>query len=72
MLACEKEKRNTYRVLMGRFKGKRLLERSSHIWEMILNLILRNQDGRMWVRFIWLRKGIGTLINHHKIQLNLD
>jgi hypothetical protein len=36
MLACEREKRNTYRVLMGRPKGKRLLERSSHIWEMIL------------------------------------
>jgi hypothetical protein len=66
MLACERErkKRNTYRVLMGRPNGKRLLDRSSHIWEMILKWILRKQDGRMWVRFIWLWIGTSTVINY--------
>ena len=48
---------------MGRPKGKRLLDRSSHILEMILKWTLRKQDGRMWVRFIWLGTRTSTVIN---------
>jgi hypothetical protein len=49
---------------MGKPEGKRLLERYSHRWEMILKWIVRNQDGRMWVRFVGLRIETSTVINH--------
>jgi hypothetical protein len=64
MLASKREKRNTYRLLIGKPKGKRLLERCSHRVEIILKWILRKQEGRMWAVFIWLRIGTCSVINH--------
>jgi hypothetical protein len=49
------EKRNEYRILVGKPDGKRLLGRQRH--RRMLKLILERYDGMMWIRLIWLRIG---------------
>jgi hypothetical protein len=52
------ERRNVYRVLVGKPKGKRQLERSRHRWEDGIKMDLREfvwVGG--WSRFAWLRTG---------------
>jgi hypothetical protein len=45
------EKRNVYRILVGKPEGKRPLGRPRRRW------ILDRQDGTEWIGLIWLRIG---------------
>jgi hypothetical protein len=50
--ACMREKRNAYKVLVGKPEGKRPPGRQRHIrW------IFEKQNGVVWAGLIWLRIG---------------
>jgi hypothetical protein len=49
------EKRNAFRLLVGKSEGKGLLERPRRRWMIILRWILERWGGVMWTRLIWLR-----------------
>jgi hypothetical protein len=49
------EKRNAYRLLVGKPEGKRPLGRPRHRWVDILE----RWDGVMWTGLVWLRIGTG-------------
>jgi hypothetical protein len=53
------EKRNAYRLLVGKPEGKRPLGRPRRMWWIIFVLILKRWDGVMWTRLVWLRIGTG-------------
>jgi hypothetical protein len=53
-LARMGEKRNAYRILVGKPEGKEDLNVSGRI---ILRWILEMQDGVVWTGLIWLRIG---------------
>jgi hypothetical protein len=54
------EKRNAYRLLMGKPEGKRPLGRPRRRWGwIILRWILERWDGVMWTGLVWLRIGTG-------------
>jgi hypothetical protein len=53
-----REKRNAYRLLVGKPKGKRPLGRQRCRW-IILGEILERWDGMMWTGLVWLRIGTG-------------
>jgi hypothetical protein len=48
------DKRNTYRLLVGKPEGKRPLGRPRHRWVDILGW-----DGVMWTGLVWLKIGTG-------------
>jgi hypothetical protein len=52
------EKRNAYRLLVGKPEGKRPLGRPRRRW-IILGWILEKWDGVMWTGLVWLRIGTG-------------
>jgi hypothetical protein len=52
------EKRNAYRLLVGKPEGKRPLGRPRRRW-IILGWILERWDGVMWTGLVWLRIGTG-------------
>jgi hypothetical protein len=56
--------RKVYRVLVGKPKGKRLLERPRRGWENVIRMDLRETAwGGMWSGFTWLRIGtVGGLL----------
>jgi hypothetical protein len=49
------EKRNVYRLLVGKPDGKRPLGRQDIGGWIILGWILERWDGVMWVGLVWLR-----------------
>jgi hypothetical protein len=51
------EKRNAYRILMGKPEGKRPLVRPRRRWVDKLKYILQRQDSLVWIGSIWLRIG---------------
>jgi hypothetical protein len=54
------EKRNAYRLLVGKPEGKRPLGRPRRRWvDNILGWILERWDGMMWTGLVWLRIGTG-------------
>jgi hypothetical protein len=53
------EKRNAYRLLVGKPDGKRPLGRPRRRWWIILGWILERWDGVMWTGLVWLRIGTG-------------
>jgi hypothetical protein len=53
------EKRNAYRLLVGKPEGKRPLGRPRRRWVEILGWILVRWDGGMWTGLAWLRIGTG-------------
>jgi hypothetical protein len=53
------EKRNAYRLLVGKPEGKRPLGRPRHIGWIILGWNLERWDGVMWTGLVWLRIGTG-------------
>jgi hypothetical protein len=53
------EKRNAYRLLVGKPEGKRPLGRPRRRWVVILGLILERWDWVMWAGLVWLRIGTG-------------
>jgi hypothetical protein len=52
------EGRNVYRVLVGKPKGKRPLERPRRRWEDGIKMDLREMGWVVWSGFTWLRIGI--------------
>jgi hypothetical protein len=54
------EKRNAYRILVGKSEGKRKLGRPSCRWVNNIKIDLRGigWDGMVWTGSIWLRIGI--------------
>jgi hypothetical protein len=50
------EKRNAYRIVVGKPEGKRPLGRPRHRWEDNIKMDLR-QDGVVWTGLIWLKIG---------------
>jgi hypothetical protein len=50
------EKDNTFRILVGKPKGTRPLERPRNMWEGNIKMDLR-EIGVIWARLIWLRIG---------------
>jgi hypothetical protein len=54
------EKRNAYRLLVGKPEGRRPLGRPRRRWvDYILGWILERWDGVMWTGLVWLRIGTG-------------
>jgi hypothetical protein len=53
------EKRNAYRLLVGKPEGKRPLRRQRRRWLDNLGWILERWDGVMWTGLVWLRIGTG-------------
>jgi hypothetical protein len=53
------EKRNTYRLLVGKPKGKRSLGRPRRRWVDNVGCILERWDGALWIGLVWLRVGTG-------------
>jgi hypothetical protein len=59
-VARMREKRNAYRLLVGKPEGKRPLGRQRRRWvDNILGWILEKWDGMMWIGLVWLRIGTG-------------
>jgi hypothetical protein len=52
------ERRGEYRILVGRPKGRRLLERPKYGWEGIFKMDLPLGWGA-WTGLIWLKVGTG-------------
>jgi hypothetical protein len=57
-VACMEEERNVYKVLVGKPKGKRPLERPMRRWEDGIKMDLREIGWGVWSGFTWLRIGI--------------
>jgi hypothetical protein len=53
------EKRNAYRLLVGKPEGKNHEEDQDVGGWIILGWILERWDGVMWTGFVWLRIGTG-------------
>jgi hypothetical protein len=51
------EKRNAYRILVGKPEGKRPLGIPRHRWVNNIKIDLREIDGMIWIGLIWLRIG---------------
>jgi hypothetical protein len=51
------EKRNAYKILVGKPEGKRHWEDLDVGGWTILKLILERQDAMVWIGLIWLRIG---------------
>jgi hypothetical protein len=51
------EKKNAYRLLVGKSEGKRPLRRLDVSGWIILVWILESWDGVMWAGLVWLRMG---------------
>jgi hypothetical protein len=51
------EKRNAYRTLVGKQKGKRTLGRQRRRWVDNIKWILERYDWMIWAESIWLRIG---------------
>jgi hypothetical protein len=51
------EKRNAYRILVGKPDGKRPLGRPRRRWVGNIKMNLKRQEGMVCTRSIWLRRG---------------
>jgi hypothetical protein len=51
------EKRNAYRILVGKLEGKRPLGRLRRRWVDNIKIDLRVIDGMVWIGLIWLKIG---------------
>jgi hypothetical protein len=49
--------RNGCKILIGKPEGKRPLGRSRRRWEDKSRMDLRELDGKLWTKFVWLRIG---------------
>jgi hypothetical protein len=53
------EKRNAYRLLVGKTGGKRPLGSPRRRWMDNIRMNLERWDGVMWTGLVWLRIGTG-------------
>jgi len=56
------EMRGEYRILVGRFEGKRLLGRPRHRWEDNIKQIFQKGDVEVWNGTNWLKISALTLM----------
>lgn len=62
MVATRKaETEHAQKYLAAKPKGKALLGRHKHRSEDNIRMDLKEKIGRVWIRFIWLRVGTGTV-----------
>jgi hypothetical protein len=54
-----REKRNSYRLLVGKPEGKRPLGRQDVGGRIVFGWLLERYDRVMWTGLVWLRIGIG-------------
>jgi len=54
-MACIWEKRNAYRVLMGKPEGKSPLGRVGIDWMIILKWISKKKNWTAWIGLLWLK-----------------
>jgi hypothetical protein len=55
------EKRNVYRIMVGKPEGKRPLGRPRHRWVNNIKMDLR-YSGVLWTGLIWLRAGTSGML----------
>jgi hypothetical protein len=53
------EKRNAYKLLLGKPEGKRPLGRPRRMWVDNIRMDFKRWDGVMWTGLVWLRTGTG-------------
>jgi hypothetical protein len=58
----ERERRNSYKILVGTPEGKRLIGRIRLVWRTILERILGKQREKLWIGCIWLRIGTSGML----------
>jgi hypothetical protein len=51
------EKRNAYRILVGKLEEKRRLGRLRHRWEDDIKCVVERENRVVWIGLIWLRIG---------------
>jgi hypothetical protein len=51
------ERRQAYKILVGKSEGKRPLGRPWRRWEDNIRVNVSKRVGRLWTGFIWLRTG---------------
>jgi hypothetical protein len=56
-MADKGEITNTYKILVRKSEGKNHLRDPGIEGRKILNYILKKQDKRVWIRFMWLMTG---------------
>jgi hypothetical protein len=54
-ILCEVDVRSAYRVLFGKYKGKKLVGRPSWRWVDHRKLFSKEQEVNMWNEFIWFQ-----------------
>jgi hypothetical protein len=58
-VACREDRRDAYRILVGRPDGKDHLEDTDTDRSIILKCIFKKWNGEAWTGLIWLRIGTG-------------
>jgi hypothetical protein len=53
------EKRDAYRILVGRPEGRRPLDRPRYRWEDNIKMDVQEVERGAWTGFSWLRIGTG-------------
>jgi hypothetical protein len=53
------EKRNAYKIMVGKQEGRRPLGRPRRRWVDNIKMDLKEIDGMEWIGLIWLRIGTG-------------
>jgi hypothetical protein len=54
---CRRDKKNAFKIMVGKPEGKRPLERLRSRWEDNVRMYLREMGWKVWTGFIWLRIG---------------
>ena len=57
------ERRDAYRVLVGKSEGKRPLGRPRRRWEILLEWIVKKYGSVMWIRLPYVRDKWRALVN---------
>ena len=58
-VACMGKRSDAYRVLVGKYEGKRPLGRPRHRWEVSIKMDLQEVVWGAYTGLIWLRRGTG-------------
>ena len=56
-MASMRDRRDVYKVLVGRPKGRKPLGKPRRRWEDTIKMDLKKSFGRAWNGLIWIRRG---------------